>query len=358
MQEIKTELTEKFKAIFGSPTKSLSFFFAPGRINIIGDHIDYCGGKVLPAAIDRGTFAVITASDDKQFHCYSQNENSLVSFTSKDITPNYPKSWARYLMGLVKKLQLKTDLPPFKLYLTGNLPLESGLSSSASLLLVIAWALQDFSNFYYSSDDIKNRKQTALACQEIENNFIGLQCGIMDQATIALAQDKKAMLLDCAKLEFDLIDCKLGEDTLLIVNSNKPRQLTESKYNERKQETDNCLAILQKKIPLENLANIPKEQIDYALSLVNDSILKKRLLHQITENQLVLNAYQQLANQDNIGLGQSLQASHLSLRENYEVTGRELDLIFDYSMQCKYVKGIRMTGAGFTGCLLAIIAKR
>ncbi len=355
-QKNKKKLIKNFEKVFGS-NKNLSVFFAPGRINIIGEHIDYCGGKVLPAAIDKGTFVVISPSSKKYFSCFSKNENDLVNFTSKEISAKYPIFWVRYLMGVLQHLQTKTKTSPCNIYIEGNLPLESGLSSSASLLLVLSWALQYLSDFRYNENDFENRKQTALVCQKIENQFIGLQCGIMDQAVVALAKQNNVMLLDCEKFELEWLECNLGEDTFLIVNSNKPRSLIESKYNQRKQETDQCLLWLQRKMQITSLAGIPTEQLEEALSFIPVKTLQKRLKHQVTENQRVKLAYQQIAAKDNIGLGKTLKESHLSLRENYEVTGKELDLIFDYSIQNKSVKGVRMTGAGFAGCLIVLLPK-
>lgn len=350
----KKKLLKNFEKIFDN-AKNTTIFFAPGRINIIGEHVDYCGGMVLPAAINKGTFVVIAPAKKKQFSLFSKNVNSLVSFTTKEISANYPKLWARYAMGVLQHLQTKTEIPPCNIYIEGNLPLSSALSSSASLLLGLSWALQHFSGFCYSKDDFENRKKTALACQKIENEFIGLECGIMDQAVIALAKKNHAMLLDCQKFQLEWFSCDLGTDNLLIINSNKPRSLTESKYNQRKQETDQCLSILKKKMPIVSLAEI--KDLKLALSFVVDKTLQKRLKHQVNENKRVFTAYKQILAKDNIGLGKTLQASHLSLREDYEVTGKELDLIFDYSMQNKRVKGARMTGAGFAGCALALLPK-
>jgi galactokinase len=356
MQKQKKKVIENFEKIFGK-SENIEVFFAPGRINVIGEHVDYCGGKVLPAAIDRGTFSAICASDKKHFSCFSKNENSLINFTLEEISAHHPNFWVRYLMGVLKQLQTKTEIPSCNIYIEGNLPIGSGLSSSASLLLALFWALQHLCKFSYSKDDFENRKQTALACQKIENEFIGLQCGIMDQAAVALAKKDSAMLLDCGSFQLEWLKCDLGEDIFLIVNSNKPRSLADSKYNERRRETDQCLSALQEKMQIANLAAILPEQLEEALSFIPDKTLQKRLTHQVTENHRVRTACKQIAAKDNVGLGKTLQTSHLSLRENYEVTGRELDLIFDYSMQNNRVKGVRMTGAGFTGCALALLAK-
>lgn len=350
------ELNKEFTTQFGSSQKP-RLFFSPGRINLMGDHIDYCGGKVLPVAIQLGTYFAVSSNDTDQVNIYSTHFNQMKSFSLTGIHYQQEDSWLNYAKGVFLEYQ-KAGLPlgGMNILCTGDLPIGSALSSSASVLVGTSFIIQALTGYRHNQDDIVNRKETARLCHRAEIEFNGLQCGIMDQAAVALGKKGKAMYLDCANLCCEYIDLHLNDHSLLIIDSNKPRQLTESKYNQRKAESEAALKIIQQDLPIDSLCAIDRTHRQQALALLEeDQILFKRADHIISENLRVEETKTALITQDMIGFGKLLNESHQSLHHNYEVTGKELDTLVYKSIEFPAVLGARMTGAGFSGCTLTLI---
>lgn len=350
------ELNQNFGRLFPeSPQPRL--FFSPGRVNLMGDHIDYCGGKVLPVAIQLGTYFAAALNGTEQVHIYSVHFDQRQSFSLTNIRYQKEDGWTNYPKGVFFEYQ-KSGLPlvGMNIFCASDLPIGSALSSSASILVGIAFVIQALTHYRHHQDDRLNRKETAKLCHRAEVDFNGLQCGIMDQAAVALGKKGKAMYLNCANLNCEYIDLCLKEHSLLIIDSNKPRQLTDSKYNERKAQAEAALSLIQRNLPVKSLCAIDKNHRLQALSFLKENdILFKRADHIISENLRVEQTRAALLSQDMTALGRLLNESHQSLDRNYEVTGKELDTLVYNSMKFPPVLGARMTGAGFSGCTLTLI---
>lgn len=324
------------------------FCFSPGRINLIGEHIDYNGGLVLPFAINRGILAAFKKNEGKIIRIYSADfEDTLVIDLCKEIEFLIEVNWKTYILGLIEMMKSKgLFISGMDMIICSDLPLGSGLSSSAALECLIAYV---FANEYY--DD--NRKELALDAQQVEHKYAKVNCGIMDQFAVANGKKEMGMLLDCNKLQSKYVSIDLKEYTLLVINSNKPRALVDSKYNERRAECDKILALLDGFDPSKELANLNPLSLAY----IEDDILYSRAKHILTENNRVKMASNALAEGNIEALGQLLLASHQSLDEDYEVAGHELNIIIKYAMKVKECVGARMTGAGFGGCCIALVEK-
>lgn len=350
-------LQTQFEEAFGKSNEELRFFFAPGRVNLIGEHIDYCGGKVLPATIQRGTYAIARRSSNAQMVLKSMQMENKVTFSPQHPTFLESDGWGNFPKGIVAEyLERGISCEGLEVLFHGNIS-GGGLSSSASLEVCMALILEAFSNIHLDADPFENQKQIAWLCQHSENTFNGLNCGIMDQGAIALGRSEQAMLMDCRTLDVEYIPVELGDYRILIGNTCKPRSLIESKYNERRSETEQALALLQTQFSIETLCELPPAQLQTALSLLEDPILKKRTRHIVLENHRVHLASQALSEGNLSSFGQLLVESHDSLRDDYEVTGPELDALVSASLDQPGVLGARMTGAGFGGCMIALVAE-
>lgn len=344
------------REVFSSSASQQRYFFSPGRVNLIGDHIDYCGGLVLPAAIQFGTYFLAQPNDTGLIRVVSLNRPGLVEFDPKEVlTPNNPVVWDDYVKGVVNECKiLGMTFPGLDIALGGDIP-GNGLSSSASLEMGIALILKTFGDFNFANDWNAERRAMSWLSQRAESQFVGVNCGIMDQAVVALARADHAMLLDCNTLAFDYIPVLLQDCSLLILNTCKDRSLIHSAYNQRRREVDLALAILKPHFGIERLCELTIAQRDEALDLLTDSVIKRRCRHVINEQSYVHSAVTYLQNGNLIGLGEQLNASHLSLQCDYEVTGLELDTLIGLTQQQQGVLGARMTGAGFGGCGVAIV---
>lgn len=334
---------------FGDNGQQPRQYFCPGRINLIGEHIDYNGGYVLPAAISLGTTLTIRPRIDGKIRLQSANFDETYSFEIHDKFQNLPEqTWANYPVGCIHFL--KRQGIPFTgadMYYESDLPLGSGLSSSASIEVLTLFALQNmFGDVDYPLT------QLALDAQHIENTFIGVSCGIMDQFAVAMGKEGHAIKLNCETLEYEYIPADFGNYELLIISTNKPRALVHSAYNQRLAECRAALETINQKHHYKNLCEVPLAVAEVELT---DPVLLARAIHCITEQRRVLTACRALKNKDiDLFMSQLIQ-SHLSLRSNYEVTGKELDTLFDLAMQSLGCDAIRMTGAGFGGCAIALI---
>ncbi len=347
---MKDELVEGFKKYYNKEPEYT--FFCPGRVNLIGEHIDYNGGQVMPCAISLGTYLAIAKNKDKtiRFRCLNFPEKADLHLQT-----SYSKTgreWFNYPLGVVNQF-LKDDhtISGLDMLFYGNLPIAAGLSSSASVEVLTAFALQNIFQL-----DI-GRVDTALLAKKVENEFIGVNCGIMDQFAVAMGKEHKAILLNCDTLAFEYLPFESADYVLAIINSRKQRALSDSKYNERFAECGAALKLLKKELAVENLCDIDPGSFQLHRHLIDDPVLEKRALHVIAENFRVKEAKAALSARDLVAFGKLMYASHESLKELYEVSGKELDTIVEFSKTYQGCIGARMTGAGFGGCAIALVRK-
>ena len=346
-------LEQKFQEVFGIPAEKQ--FFAPGRVNLIGEHTDYNGGNVFPCAIDKGTYGLVKKRDDRKFRMYSENfaDLGIMEFTLDELTNEKKHDWANYPKGVIKmflEAGQKID-SGIDILFSGNIPNGAGLSSSASIEMLTAIVLKDLFNL--SIDPV----EMAQLGKKTENLFIGVNSGIMDQFAVAMGKKDNAILLDCNTLKYDYVPVVLKDEVIVIANTNKRRGLADSKYNERRAECDEALAELQTKLPIKALGELSIEQFEANKDLIKSPIRQKRAKHAVYENQRTLKAQKELSAGNLAEFGKLMNQSHISLRDDYEVTGVELDTLAALAWEQPGVVGSRMTGAGFGGCTVSIVKK-
>lgn len=348
MIEILKEDFYKYFGDFGEIKK----YFAPGRVNIIGEHIDYNGGMVLPCALTIGTYGLIRLRDDNIVSLYSYNfpTDGVKSFNIDNY--DFDLSWTDYVKAMLKLLDKEGFAinKGFDMYFYGNIPNGSGLSSSASLTVLLGCALNDLYHLGYNNVDIAKLGQS---CEHL----VGVNCGIMDHFASANGKEKHAIYLNTATLDFTYIPMDFKNYQLVVVNTNKKRKLTDSKYNERRFECDSSLALLKKHYEIDELCELSSSDLGNIQKILNNDVWFKRVRHAISENERVKEACECMTRQDIRRLGELLSLSHQSLKEDYEVTGIELDTIVESLQLHKEVIGARMVGAGFGGCAIALIEK-
>nr|WP_314287151.1 galactokinase [uncultured Capnocytophaga sp.] len=347
------QLEQKFQEVFGVPAEKQ--FFAPGRVNLIGEHTDYNGGNVFPCAIDKGTYGLVKKRDDRKFRMYSENfaDLGVMEFTLDELTNDKKHDWANYPKGVIKmflEAGQKID-SGFDILFSGNIPNGAGLSSSASIEMLTAIVLKDL--FHLSIDPV----EMAQLGKKTENLFIGVNSGIMDQFAVAMGKKDHAILLDCNTLKYDYVPVVLKDEVIVIANTNKRRGLADSKYNERRAECDEALAELQTKLPIKALGELSIEQFEANKDLIKSPVRQKRAKHAVYENQRTLKAQKELSAGNLAEFGKLMNQSHISLRDDYEVTGVELDTLAALAWEQPGVVGSRMTGAGFGGCTVSIVKK-
>ncbi len=349
---MKEVLLKKFEEIFGS-TQDVKVYFAPGRVNMIGEHTDYNGGHVFPCALTIGTYAVARKRDDDTCRFYSMNFEELGILESSVEGLKYEKEadWTNYPKGVMWAFGEKGHpvLKGMDLLLYGNIPNGSGLSSSASVEVLTGYILRDFFNFDVSNQDL------ALYGQYAENHFNGVNCGIMDQFSIAMGKKDHAIFLDTADLSYEYAPIVLQGYKIVIAGSNKKRGLGDSKYNERRSECETALSELQQVVGIQSLGDLTEEMFETYKSAIKDEIRIKRAKHAVYENQRTIRAVAALKRNDLAEFGKLMNASHISLRDDYEVTGIELDTLVEEAWKLDGVIGSRMTGAGFGGCTVSIV---
>ena len=347
-------LLEKFESVFQkTPT---DFYFAPGRINLIGEHTDYNGGHVFPAAITIGTYGAARKTSDKIVRLYSENFSSLgiIEFTLNELDYDETHDWANYPKGIIRYLieEGYTIDQGVEIVFNGNIPNGAGLSSSASIELLTGVIMADLFDLDISMLDL------VIIGKRVENHFIGVNSGIMDQFAIGMGKKEQALLLDTNTLDYELIPAKFGEYCIVIMNTNKRRELADSKYNERFAQCKEALSLLQEKVDIPSLGTLDEPTFNQYKSVIGDEILIKRAKHAVTENQRTLKAKEVLQKGDLVAFGQLLNDSHESLKVDYEVTGIELDTLVAAAQTFPSVLGARMTGAGFGGCAIALVKKK
>ena len=350
---MKEQLVKVFKEKFGSEGDIRSYF-APGRVNLIGEHTDYNGGHVFPCALTIGTYAIVRKREDRNFRFYSTNFESLGVIEASLDNLKYDKAldWTNYPLGVVWAF-IEKGYPVdcgFDMLLFGNIPNGSGLSSSASVEVVTGVALRDL----FGYDDI-SMIDIALFGQYSENNFNGVNCGIMDQFAIAMGKKDQAIFLDTSDLSYTYAPIKLADEKIVIACSNKKRGLGDSKYNERRAECEEALAELQTKLDIKALGELSEEEFEANKDLIKSEVRQRRAKHAVYENQRTLKAVDALKAGNLEEFGKLMNASHVSLRDDYEVTGIELDALVENAWEQEGVIGSRMTGAGFGGCTVSIV---
>lgn len=349
---MKEIILEKFKEVFGE-TDGVKTFFAPGRVNLIGEHTDYNGGHVFPCALTIGTYGAARIRPDRKLRFYSMNFEKLGVLESSldDLKPSKEADWTNYPKGVMWAFEQKGFSIPsgMDILLNGNIPNGSGLSSSASVEVLTGHILRTFFGYDVSNQDL------ALIGQYSENNFNGVNCGIMDQFAIAMGKKDHAIFLDTADLSYTYAPIKLNGAKLVIACSNKKRGLGDSKYNERRSECETALSELQKVTDIKSLGDLTEEEFEQNQSAISDPVRIKRARHAVYENQRTIQAVAALEKDDIAKFGQLMNASHVSLRDDYEVTGIELDTLVEEAWKVEGVIGSRMTGAGFGGCTVSLV---
>ncbi|MGT2757685.1 galactokinase [Streptococcus ovuberis] len=347
------QLQQAFVKIFGEEADAT--FFSPGRINLIGEHTDYNGGHVFPAAITLGTYGAARKREDRKLRFYSGNfeEIGMIEVDLDHLVFDKKDNWTNYAKGVITFLK-EAGHPidtGFDAYVYGNIPNGSGLSSSASLELLIGIIAEELYDLKLDRLDlVKIGKKT-------ENDFIGVNSGIMDQFAIGMGADSSAIYLDTNTLEYDLVPLDLGDHVIVIMNTNKRRELADSKYNERRSECETAVEELNKVLDIKTLGELTSQEFDQYAYLIKDADRIKRARHAVSENERTLRALEALKAGKLDEFGRLVNASHVSLEHDYEVTGIELDTLAHTAWDQEGVLGARMTGAGFGGCGIAIVQK-
>ncbi|MBD5500911.1 MAG: galactokinase [Lachnospiraceae bacterium] len=349
---MKEIVLKKFEEVFGD-NNGVKVFFAPGRVNLIGEHTDYNGGHVFPCALTIGTYGAARTREDNKLCFYSMNFENLgvIESSIEDLKPEKEAGWTNYPKGVMWAFEERGFKIPkgMDILLNGNIPNGSGLSSSASVEVLTGAILREFFGFDVTNQDL------ALIGQFSENKFNGVNCGIMDQFAIAMGKKDHAIFLDTADLSYAYAPVKLEGAKIVIACSNKKRGLGDSKYNERRSECETALSELQAVVDIKSLGELTEAQFEEYKSAIKDSTRMRRAKHAVYENQRTLQAVAALSANDIALFGTLMNASHASLRDDYEVTGIELDTLVEEAWKVEGVIGSRMTGAGFGGCTVSIV---
>lgn len=346
-KDLKKRFTKLFDRYDGDS------YFSPGRINLIGEHTDYNGGHVFPAAITLGTYGIASKRKDNIIRLYSENfkDVGVIEFSMEELSYSEAHNWANYPKGVLKylieagyKINSGVDILFY-----GTIPNGAGLSSSASIELLTGVILNDLFKLKVPTLELIETGK------KVENIFIGVNSGIMDQFAVGMGKKDQAILLDTSTLKYEMVPAVFGEYVVVIMNTNKRRELADSKYNERRLECEEALHLLQKGLSIASLGELDEDKFESHLDLIGNPTLIKRARHAVTENQRTLKAKEALTEGDLIEFGKLLNDSHLSLKQDYEVTGIELDTLVSCAQHQPGVLGARMTGAGFGGCSIALV---
>ena len=350
---MKQKLFDKFTELFGS-SEGAHFYFAPGRVNLIGEHTDYNGGHVFPCALTMGTYGVARKREDRTMHFYSINLDGIgvVEASLDDLTNKKEYDWANYPLGVVWAFAEKGHKldSGFDMVIWGDIPDGAGLSSSAALEVLTGVILTDLFGFA----DL-TMTDLALFGQYSENNFNGCNCGIMDQFASANGKKDNAIFLDTNTLKFEYAPIKLEDAKIIITNSKVKHSLVDSAYNDRRQECTDALAALKTKLDVSSLGDLTPEEFEANKELIADPVQLKRAKHAVYENQRTIDAVEALKNNDIAKFGELMNQSHISLRDDYEVSCEEIDILVDLAWKIPGVIGSRITGGGFGGCTVSIV---
>lgn len=350
---MKKKLFDMFAELFGD-SEGARFYFSPGRVNLIGEHTDYNGGHVFPCALTLGTYGAARKREDNKIHLYSMNLDSfgVVEASLDDLKNKKEYNWANYPLGIVWAFKEKghTITSGFDMVIWGNIPNGSGLSSSASLEVLTGVILTDLF-------EIKDLSMTDLALigQYSENNFNGCNCGIMDQFAVAMGKKDHAIFLDTSDLSYEYAPCVLDGAKIVITNSKVKHSLVDSAYNDRRNECAAALKALQSELDIQALGDLTPEEFEAHKSLIKDEIQLQRAKHAVYENQRTIDAVTALKAGDIESFGKLMNQSHISLRDDYDVSCEEIDILVDLAWKIPGVLGSRITGGGFGGCTVSIV---
>jgi len=324
---------------------------APGRVNIIGEHTDYTGGFVLPVAIDKTIVIAAGLPGNSIISGYSVDFKEDASCKIGNYDPDHPAGWFRYVMGVLSELERSgKSIEGFNFTVGGSIPIGSGLSSSAALETAVITAVEGLFNF--SLDDI----EAALLCQRAENNFVGMNCGIMDQFISRMGRKDHALLIDCTDLSYRTVELNLPGYSWIVIDSQKRRGLVDSEYNKRRTECEEALDVARSLFPgrkMVNLRDVSMDDLPVCKDALSDTVFS-RLKHVVTENNRVLETVKAFENGDISSVGTLLYQSHASLRDDFEVSCEELDSLVEILSGVSGIAGVRLTGAGFGGCVIAL----
>lgn len=349
---MKKTVLKKFEELYGD-AGSVKVYFAPGRVNMIGEHTDYNGGHVFPCALTIGTYAAVKKRTDRKLRFYSMNFENLgvIESSLDDLKPSDAAGWTNYPKGVMwafAERGMKMDCG-LDIVLNGNIPNGSGLSSSASLEVLTGFYLRDLFGFDVTNVDL------ALIGQYSENNFNGMNCGIMDQFASAMGKKDNAIFLDTADLSYQYAPLVLDDAKIIVTNSNVKHSLVNSGYNTRRSESEQALADLQKVVQIKSLGDLTEEVFEANKSAIQDPVCAKRAKHAVYENQRTIRAVAALKNNNLKEFGELMNASHVSLRDDYEVSCDEIDVLVEEAWKVDGVIGSRITGGGFGGCTVSIV---
>lgn len=349
---MKETLLKKFEELYGN-ADGASVYFAPGRVNMIGEHTDYNGGHVFPCALTIGTYAAVKKRADRKLRFFSMNFERLgvIESSLDDLTPSDAAGWTNYPKGVMWAFAgrgMKMDCG-LDIVLNGNIPNGSGLSSSASLEVLTGFYLRDLYGFDVTNVDL------ALIGQYSENNFNGMNCGIMDQFASAMGKKDNAIFLDTADLSYQYAPLVLDGAKIIVTNSKVKHSLVNSGYNTRRNESEQALADLQKVVKIQTLGDLTEEEFEANKAAISDAVCAKRAKHAVYENRRTIRAVEALKNNDLKAFGELMNASHVSLRDDYEVSCDEIDVLVEEAWKVDGVIGSRITGGGFGGCTVSIV---
>ncbi len=348
--DIVNDLLEKFFSFYGDKGNDPKIYFAPGRVNLIGEHTDYNEGFVLPVAIGYGTFLAVRKAGHGTFKLNSMNFDGGIEVPVAGTIPRQKLEWVNYPLGIIKEMKVRErNVNGLELLFKGNIPTGAGLSSSASIEMVTALAMHELYNTAHSPVELARLSQKA------ENDFVGLKCGIMDQFAVGMGREGHALFLDCRSLDHKQIPLNLGDYRLVIVDSKKSRGLSGSNYNERVQECHRAVSHINKSRRILSLREANLSDLERNDALKKDEIALRRARHVISENERVLRSVENLIAGNINEFGRLMIESHESLKNDYEVTGPELDLLVRSALEIEGVAGSRMTGAGFGGCTVNFV---
>ncbi|MBO5472856.1 MAG: galactokinase [Lachnospiraceae bacterium] len=349
---MKAMVLNKFEELFGD-VNGVNVYFAPGRVNMIGEHTDYNGGHVFPCALTIGTYAAVRKRADRKLNFYSMNfeESGIIETSLDELTPSDAAGWTNYPKGVMwafAERGMKMDCG-LDIVLNGNIPNGSGLSSSASLEVLTGYYLKDLYGFDVTNIDL------AKIGQYSENNFNGMNCGIMDQFASAMGKKDHAIFLDTADLSYEYAPLVLDGAKIVVTNSNVKHSLVNSEYNVRRSECEKALEELQTVVKINGLGDLTEEQFEANKSAIKDEVCVKRAKHAVYENQRTIRAVEALKNNDLKLFGELMNASHVSLRDDYQVSCDEIDVLVEEAWKVDGVIGSRITGGGFGGCTVSIV---
>ena len=350
---MKDQLIQKFVELYGNGGE-ISAYFAPGRVNLIGEHTDYNGGHVFPCALTLGTYGIVRKREDRKLRFYSVNfeKAGIIASSLDELVPEKKSGWTNYPKGVMWAFEKRGYHIPagMDILICGNIPNGSGLSSSASLEVLTGIILRDTFGF-----DEVSMVDIALIGQDSENNFNGCNCGIMDQFASAMGKKDHAIFLDTNTLHYEYAPVILNDAKIVIANSKVKHSLVNSAYNDRRNECETALKELKEVTEIQTLGDLTEEEFEIHKQAIKDPVRRKRAKHAVYENQRTLRAVEALKNQDIELFGQLMNASHTSLRDDYEVSCKEIDILVDLAQAMPHVLGSRITGGGFGGCTVSIV---